>query len=167
MIPSFDLAVLGMKYGAKILACLLAIGVIWGYINHWAEEHQEIGRLEERANWKKRDEDTNRQSDELLKLKTHEVELIREFQHKQFNGAIETYANYIDNLITKHESNQLRDTKITTTSSDRNTLSGASSCPENTDRPSPQALSEIELEKSIKACELLIEEFLKPNSVIK
>lgn len=162
MIPPI-LIELGMKHGNKVLTGLLATSLLAGGYLFWEHKQEKEGRLEERAKWEERDRDTKRQSENLLKRKNIEIELTKQHQQKQYEGALEKYADYISHLTDTN--NRLR-VKSTTTGSNRNAMPSTSKDTEGTCGSGEEALS-IEQLKSIKAAQLLIEEFLIPNSVVE
>lgn len=162
MIPPF-LVKIGMRYGNKILAGLLASSIMAGGYLYWEHKQEKEGRLEERLKWEKRDMDTKKQSEDLLKRKSIEIELTKQHQQQQFNGALEKYADYINHL--DDTNNRLR-IKSTSAGSGRNAMPTKTNDTERTCGSGETALS-VEQLKSIKAAELLIEEFLIPNSIVE
>lgn len=161
-IPPF-LIELGIKYGNKVLISLLATSLLAGGYLYWEHKQEKEGRLEERAKWKERDADTKRQAENLLKRKNIEIELTKQHQHQQFTGALEKYADYINHL--DDTNNRLR-IKSTSAGSGRNAMPTKTNDTKRTCGPGEATLS-LEQLKSIKAAELLIENFLIPNSVIE
>lgn len=85
---------LGRRYLPFILGGLLLGGTLW-YMHH---KIYESGRDAERAEWVKRDAETERKSQELMKLKKHEADMINQQNQERANNAIQTYANHYDEL---------------------------------------------------------------------
>lgn len=162
MIPPFLVKIV-IQYGNKILAGLLASSIMAGGYLYWEHKQEKEGRLEERAKWEKRDRDTKKQSEDLLKRKNIEIELTKQYQQQQYDGALEKYADYINHL--NDINNRLR-VKSTSASSNRNAMPTKTNDTERTCGSGETTLS-VEQMKSIKAAELLIEEFLIPNSIVK
>lgn len=162
MIPPF-LIKIGAQYGNKILAGLLATSIMAGGYLYWEHKQEKEGRLEERAKWEERDRETKRQSENLLKRKNIEIELTKQHQQQQYHGALEEYANYINHL--NDINNRLR-VKSTSAGSNGNAMPTEAGDTTGTCGSGTETLS-IERLKSIKAAELLIEEFLIPNSIVK
>ena len=154
---------LGMKYGNKVLAGLLATSLLGGWYLFWEHKQEKEGRMEERVKWKERDAETERQSEQLMLLKIHEVNLKKQFDQEKFTGAIEKYADYINHL--DDTNNRLR-VKSAAAGSNRNPVPSTTNDTEGTCGSGEATLS-IEQLKSIKAAELLIEDFLIPNSIVK
>jgi len=88
------LIALAKRYLPFIIGGLLLGGTLW-YIHH---KIYESGRDDERAEWVKRDAETDRKSQELLKLKKHEADMINQQNQERANNAIQTYANHYDEL---------------------------------------------------------------------
>jgi len=86
--------VLVKRYLPFILGGLLLGGTLW-YIHH---KIYESGREDERTEWVKRDAETERKSQELLKLKKHEADVINQQNQERANNAIKTYAYHYDEL---------------------------------------------------------------------
>lgn len=161
-IPPF-LIQLCIKYGNKVLMSMLATSLLAGGYLFWEHKQEKEGRLAERAKWEERDADTKRQTENLLKRKNIEIELTKQHQHQVFTGALEIYANYINHL--NDTNNRLR-IKSTATGSNRNAVPSTTKDTQGTCGSSAETLS-IERLKSTKAAELLIENFLIPNSIIE
>ena len=85
---------LGRRYLPFIIGGLLLGATLW-YIHH---KIYESGRDAERAEWVKRDAETERKSQELMKLKKHEADMINQQNQERANNAIQTYANHYDEL---------------------------------------------------------------------
>lgn len=162
MIPPFLVKIV-IQYGNKILAGLLASSIMAGGYLYWEHKQEKEGRLEERAKWKERDAETERQSEQLMLLKIHEVNLKKQFDQKKFNGALEKYADYINHLNDTNNRLRINSTKA---GGNRNAVPRTSEDTQRTCGSGETALS-VEQLKSIKAAELLIEEFLIPNSIVE
>lgn len=81
------------RYLPYIIGGVLLGAALW-YLHH---KIYESGREDERAEWVKRDAETERKTQELLKLKKHEADVINQQNQERANNAIETYAkHYID-----------------------------------------------------------------------
>ena len=88
------LIALAKRYLPFIIGGLLLGGTLW-YLHH---KIYESGRDAERAEWVKRDAETERKSQELMKLKKHEADMINQQNQERANNAIQTYANHYDEL---------------------------------------------------------------------
>lgn len=82
------------KYGMQIMSSLVVLLIIASGILYI--KHQ--GALEERDKWEKRDAETARQSEDLLKLKQHEKDQADKQNQERYNNAIEIYAKHYDDL---------------------------------------------------------------------
>lgn len=85
---------LGRRYLPYIIGSVLLVGTLW-YMHH---KIYESGREDERDKWKARDAETSRQSEEIVKLKQHEANMINQQNQERANNAIQTYANHYDEL---------------------------------------------------------------------
>lgn len=85
---------LGRRYLPYIIGSVLLVGTLW-YMHH---KIYESGREDERAEWVKRDAVTERKSQELMKLKKHEADMINQQNQERANNAIQTYATHYDEL---------------------------------------------------------------------
>ena len=88
------LIALAKRYLPFIIGGLLLGGTLW-YLHH---KIYESGREDERAEWVKRDAVTERKSQELMKLKKHEADMINQQNQERANNAIQTYATHYDEL---------------------------------------------------------------------
>ncbi len=88
------LIALAKRYLPFIIGGLLLGGTLW-YMHH---KIYESGRDDERSEWVKRDAETERKSQELLKLKKHEADMINQQNRERANNAIKTYASHYDEL---------------------------------------------------------------------
>ena len=88
------LIALAKRYLPFIIGGLLLGGTLW-YLHH---KIYESGREDERAEWVKRDAVTERKSQELMKLKKHEADMINQQNQERANNAIQTYASHYDEL---------------------------------------------------------------------
>lgn len=82
------------RYLPYIIGGVLLIGTLW-YMHH---KIYQSGRSDERAEWVKRDAETERKSLELMKLKKHEADQINQQNQERANNAIQTYATHYDEL---------------------------------------------------------------------
>lgn len=90
MIPSFDLAALGMKYGTKILAGFLAIGIAWGGYAYWKHEQQEIGEERNEDKWLAYQAEVDAKSEAIIELKQYEFERdLKKYKEERDNEIIE------------------------------------------------------------------------------
>jgi len=86
--------ILAKRYLPHIIGGLLLVATLW-YMHH---KIYESGRDDERAEWVKRDAETERKSIELLKLKKHEADQINQHNQERANNAIKIYADHYDEL---------------------------------------------------------------------
>ena len=114
---------LGRRYLPFIIGGLLLGATLW-YIHH---KIYESGRDAERAEWVKRDAETERKSQELMKLKKHEADMINQQNQERANNAIQTYANHYDELRAAASRIPERVFIATKTSCNSNTLPGTGS----------------------------------------
>jgi len=173
------LAPYAMKIAAGLIITLVVIG---GYF-YWKHQIVSDALKVERAAWEKRDQETERKGRELLALKNHEIDRVKEEQRENYIGAIKDYANYIQNLNDQlaADSNKRMFVNTTASSCGGNTLSakaGGSAGAGGASAKILQAELEPETAQTIRAnaaevetgarlCEILIERFLIPDSVLK
>ena len=163
MIPIPLLITIVKKYAGNALMVAIAVALVFGMYLHWKSEIYDQGVHDERAKWEKRDAETQRQSAELLKLKQHENQIKSDLQNQRSMGAIETYANYSNTLYKQLAATKRVPVNATTSSGDRNAMSGTGqdTCP-----PTGTSEEAIQHKLSIKAAELLIEQHLVPNAEV-
>lgn len=114
-------AVLAKRYLPHIIGGLLLGATLW-YMYH---KIYESGRDDERAEWFKRDAETERKSQELLKLKKHEADMIDQQNRERANNAIEIYAKHYDELRAAASRIPERVFVATKTSCNSDTMPGA------------------------------------------
>lgn len=163
MIPIPLLITVIKKYAGNALMVAIAAAVVFGIYLHWKGQIYDQGVNDERSKWEKRDADTQRQSAELLKLREHENRLLSDIQNKRSMGAIESYANYSNTLYKQLANAKRMPVNATTPSGNRDTLPGTS---QDTCTPTGTSEEDVQRKLSIKAAELLIEQYLVPNAVI-
>lgn len=163
MIPVSVLITVIKKYAGNALMVAIAAAVVFGIYLHWKGQIYDQGVNDERAKWEKRDAETQRQSAELLKLKQHENQVKSDLQNQRSMGAIESYANYSNRLYRELANAKRMSVNATTSSGDRGTMSGTS---QDTCTPTGTSEEDVQRKLSIKAAELLIEQYLVPNAVI-
>lgn len=112
---------LARRYLPQIIAGLLIGATLW-YLHH---KIYESGRDDERAEWVKRDAETEAKTQELLKLKKHEADMINQQNQERANNAIQTYAKHYDEL--RAAANRIPDRVFvsTKTSCNSNTVPGS------------------------------------------
>lgn len=163
MIPIPLLITIVKKYAGNALMVAIAAALIFGVYLHWKSEIYGQGVHDERAKWEKRDAETQRQSAELLKLKQHEITTRLNEQNQRSMGAIETYANYSNDLYRELANAKRVPVNATTPSGHRDTMPGT--CPD-TCALAGTSEEAIQHKLSVKAAELLIEQYLVPNAEV-
>lgn len=163
MIPVSLMITIIKKYAGNALMVALAAAVVFGMYLHWKSEIYDQGVNNERAKWEKRDAETQRESAELLKLKQHENQVKSDLQNQRSMGAIETYANYSNRLYRELANAKRVPNNTATSSGNRDALPGT--CPD-TGTPAGTSEEDIQRKLSIKAVELLIEQYLVPNAEV-
>lgn len=98
MFPSFDLAALGMKYGTKILAGFLAIGIAWGGYTYWKHEQQEIGEDRKNDEWLAYEAEVNAKSEAIIELKQYEFERDLKKYKEERDNELNQYHQYSQKL---------------------------------------------------------------------
>lgn len=98
MFQSFDLAALGMKYGTKILAGLLSIGIVWGGYAYWKHEQQEIGEDRKNDEWLEYEAKINAKSEAIIELKQYEFERDLKKYKEERDNELNQYQQYSQKL---------------------------------------------------------------------
>lgn len=173
------LAPYAMKIAAGLIITLIVIG---GYF-YWKHQIVSDALEVERAAWVKRDAETEKKGQALLDLKNHEIERVKEEQRNTFIGAIQDYAKHYKNANDQLAADRNKRLFVNTAkaSCDRDALPGKARNPKGTRGESsgilqtelePETAEAIranasEVEIGARLCEMLIEKFLIPNSVLK
>lgn len=146
------------KYSMQLMTILILILTVFGGYFYW--KHGIIDKAVSKCNdaWHQRDIDTERQSIAIQSSENAKIAIIKQYQKEVYEKAIENYSSYIISL--NADIDRMRDTKTASASSGKNRMPTKNSCPEATYRSSEEIIS-------IKSCEILIEDFLIPNSEIK
>lgn len=163
MIPVSLMITVIKKYAGNALMAALAAAVVFGMFLHWKSEIYDQGVHDERAKWEKRDAETQIQSAALLTKIRNENDQKEEAQNQRSMGAIESYANYSNRLYRELANAKRMPNNATTSSGNRDTMPGT--CPD-TGAPAGTSEEDIQRKLSIKAVELLIEQYLVPNSEV-
>lgn len=170
-------------YAMKIAGGLVIALVVVGSYFYWKHEIVSDALKIEREAWNKRDAETERRGQELLKLKNLEIDRIRDQQRETYLGAIKDYAKHIQNLNDQLDTDRNKRMFVNTAkaSCDRDALPGKARNPNGTGGESsgilqtelePETAEAIranaaEVETGARLCEILIERFLIPESVLK
>lgn len=91
-IPPFVVE-LAAKYGMKIISALALTAAISAGYMYWKHTIYKQGVNDQIAEYDKRDADTKRQSEELLKLKNHEIDQAKQQNREDYLKALEIYGN--------------------------------------------------------------------------
>ena len=81
-----------------IIGAGLVVLIVMLAFNHWKESLIESGREEVRQQWSARDEDTAKQTVELIKRKAQEAEAISKLNQERAYNAIQIYAKHYDDI---------------------------------------------------------------------
>lgn len=170
-------------YAKKIIAGLLITLIVIGGYFYWKHEVVSEALDKERAAWNERDAETEKRGLAILALKNHEIDRIKEQQRTTYIGAIKDYANHIQNLNDQLDTDRNKRLFVNTAASScgGDTLpakAGSSSEAGGAGTKILQAELEPETAETIRAnaaevetgarlCEILIERFLIPESVLK
>lgn len=160
---------IAMQYGSKLLIAALALAVITATYFSWKHDIQKAEHDKVVAEFEKRDAENDRKYSALLLKKRKEIARIKRRNYNRYIGAIGAYAEYgknLDSQLAATVNKRVRNPTATANCSG-NAVSGETGNTSRAGRPSEEDVREIEMLKSIKACEILIENFLIPNSVIK
>lgn len=98
MIPQLKLAELGMRYGTKILAGLLAIGIVWGGYAYWKHAQQEIGSDKKNAEWLEYQAKVDAKSEAIIQLKQYEFERDLKKYKEERDNELNQYYQYSQKL---------------------------------------------------------------------
>lgn len=154
------------KYAAKgalVLGVVLFLGAMYLY---WESKIYDNGYNAAVKKYEKRDAETERKGQELLKLREHEIALDTAKKDQQYIGARDAYANYSAYLHNQLDANRMQHKPAKTScggnrvqerAEDSGALIGAS----------PETVQELEYLESLKAVELIIEQICVPNSKVE
>lgn len=154
------------KYAAKGALVLGVVLFLGGMYLYWESKVYDNGYNDAVKKYEKRDAETERKGQELLKLREHEIALDTAKKDQQYIGAIETYANYSIDLHRQFDANRMSN-KPTKTNCNTNTMPRTA---ENTGAlvgTGPETVQELEYLESLKAVELIIETICVPNSRVE
>ena len=154
------------KYAAKgalVLGVVLFLG--WMYL-YWESKVYDNGYNAAVKKYEKRDAETERKGQELLKLREHEIALDTAEKDQQYIGAIETYANYSIDLHRQLDANRMQH-KPTKASCGGNRVQERTEDSSALIGTGPQTIQELEYLESIKAVELIIETICVPNARVE
>ena len=154
------------KYAAKGALVLGVVLFLGGMYLYWESKVYDNGYNDAVKKYEKRDAETERKGQELLKLREHEIALDTAKKDKQYIGAIETYANYSIDLHRKLDANRMQH-KPTKTSCNTNTVPRAAEDSGALARTGPETVQELKYLESLKAVELIIEQICVPNARIE
>ena len=154
------------KYAAKGALVLGVVLFLGGMYLYWESKVYDNGYNDAVKKYEKRDAETERKGQELLKLREHEIALDTAKKDQQYIGAIETYANYSIDLHRKLDANRMPN-KPTKTNCNTNTMPRTAEDSGAFARAGPQNVQELEYLESLKAVELIIEKICVPNARIE
>lgn len=154
------------KYAAKGALVLGVVLFLGGMYLYWESKVYDNGYNDAVKKYEKRDAETDRKGQELLKLREHEIALDTAKKDQQYIGAIETYANYSIDLHRQLDANRVPN-KPAKTNCNTKPMPRAT---ENTGalaRTGPETVQELKYLESLKAVELIIEQICVPNARIE
>ena len=154
------------KYAAKGALVLGVVLFLGGMYLYWESKVYDNGYNDAVKKYEKRDAETERKGQELLKLREHEIALDTAKKDKQYIGAIETYANYSSDLHRQLDANRMQH-KPTKASCNTNPVPRTAENPGSSARTGPQTIQELEYLESLKAVELIIEQICVPNARVE
>ena len=154
------------KYAAKGALVLGVVLFLGGMYLYWESKVYDNGYNAAVKKYEKRDAETERKGQELLKLREHEIALDTAKKDQQYIGAIETYANYSIDLHRQLDANRMPN-KPAKTSCNTNPMPRAAEDSGALARAGPQNVQELEYLESLKAVELIIEQICVPNARIE
>jgi len=154
------------KYAAKGALVLGVVLFLVGMYLYWESKVYDNGYNDAVKKYEKRDAETERKGQELLKLREHEIALDTAKKDQQYIGAIETYANYSIDLHRKLDANRMPN-KPAKTNCSTNTMPRATEDSGAFARAGPETIQELEYLESLKAVELIIEKICVPNARIE
>lgn len=170
-------------YAKKIMTGLIVILVAIGGYLYWKHEVVSDALKVERAAWEKRDIETEKKGQALLDLKNHEIDRVKEEQRENYIGAIKDYANHIQNLNDQLAADRNKRMFVNTAKAScggnsvppkagsATGVSGASAeiLPAELEQKTAEAIraNAAEVETGARLCEILIEKFLIPESVMR
>lgn len=166
MVASGLLLALVKKYAAKGALVLGVVLFLGGMYLYWESKVYDTGYNDAVKKYEKRDAETDRKGQELLKLREHEIALDTAKKDKQYIGAIETYANYSIDLHRQLDVNRLSN-KPAKTGCNTNTVPRTAEDSSSLVGTGPETVQELEYLESIKAVELIIEQICVPNSKVE
>lgn len=170
-------------YAKKIVAGFIVTLLVIGAYFYWKHEVVSEALDKERAAWNERDAETEKKGLAILALKNHEIDRIKEQQRTTYIGAIKDYANHIQNLNNQLAADRNKRMFVNTAASScgGNTLSakaggstgaggaGAKILQAELEPETAEAIraNAAEVETGARLCEILIEKFLIPESVMR
>lgn len=170
-------------YAKKIVAGFTVTMIVIGGYFYWKHEVVSEALDKERAAWNERDAETEKKGLAILALKNHEIDRIKEQQRTTYIGAIKDYANHIQNLNNQLAADRNKRMFVNTAASScgGNTLSakaggstgaggaGAKILQAELEPETAEAIraNAAEVETGARLCEILIEKFLIPESVMR
>lgn len=154
------------KYAAKGALVLGVVLFLGGMYLYWESKVYDNGYNDAVKKYEKRDAETERKGQELLKLREHEIALDTAKKDKQYIGAIETYANYSIDLHRKLDANRMQH-KPAKTNCSTNTMPRATEDSGAFARAGPKTIQELAYLESMKAVELIIEQICVPNARVE
>lgn len=149
-------------YARQILGVAVLLAIIGGYY-YWKHTVSEQGYSACIVEVNKRDDYTMKQSERIRSEAKQQYEEERIRNETNYNNAIRVYADY---------ANRMRNTAETNRASSNKARAPAKACDTSgVGGTSEEALSAIEEIKefnlSVKACELIIEQFVIPNMEVR
>jgi hypothetical protein len=160
------LLVLVKKYAAKGALVLGVVLFLGGMYLYWESKVYDKGYDAAVKKYEKRDAETERKGQELLKLREHEIALDTAKKDQQYIGAIETYANYSIDLHRQLDANRLPN-KPAKTSCNTNTMPRTAEDSGALAGTGPETVQELEYLESLKAVEIIIEQICVPNAKVE
>lgn len=156
------------KYAMQILGGLLAAALLIGGYYYWKHSVASEAIAERDAQWQERDRKDVQHAAEIMAAENAKIEIIKQHYQDQYNSGKEKLHEYIETLTAANASAnanviRLRNAKTTRAISCENGLPTTTDNTGGIDRTSDE---DIQTAISLKAVEIIIEDYVKKYFVV-
>lgn len=157
------------KYAMQILGAALAVAVVIGDYYYWKHGIASEARAECNAAWEERDRKDVQHAAEIMAAENAKIEIIKQHYQDQYNSGKEKLHEYIETLTADNASAnanviRLRNAKTPRAVSCEN---GVRARPDNSEGTGGSSDEALQTAISLKAVEIIIEDYVKKYFVVK
>jgi len=157
------------KYAMQILGGLLATALVIGGYYYWKHSVASEAIAERDEQWQERDRKDVQHAAEIMAAENAKIEIIKQHYQDQYNSGKEKLHEYIETLTAANASANANVIRLRNAKSPRavSCENGVSATSDNTGGIGGTGIDDIQTAISLKAVEIIIEDYVKKYFVVQ